>query len=64
VGESLGRPGLRVGMKDAPRAQVRVLVEEIAALEAERSETYWISFPVKRSRPSQKAQSGFGQNSP
>jgi ATP dependent DNA ligase-like protein len=35
VRESLARPGLRVGMKDALRAQVRVLVEEIAALEAE-----------------------------
>jgi hypothetical protein len=32
----LGRPGLRVGMKDALRAQVRVLVDEIAALEAEK----------------------------
>jgi ATP-dependent DNA ligase len=36
VRESLGRPGLRVGMKDALRAQVRVLVDEIAALEAEK----------------------------
>ena len=34
VRESLSRPGLRVGMKDALRAQVRVLVQEIAALEA------------------------------
>jgi hypothetical protein len=32
VRESLARPGLRVGMKDALRAQVRVLVKEIAAL--------------------------------
>jgi hypothetical protein len=35
VRESLAQPGLRVGMKDALRAQVRVLVAEIAELEGE-----------------------------
>jgi hypothetical protein len=29
-----------------------------------RVRAYWIILPVKRSRPSQKAQAGFGQNSP
>jgi hypothetical protein len=33
VRESLATPGLRDGMKDALRAQVRILLQEIAELE-------------------------------